>query len=158
MQTPKKKITAKTLGFTIPIIRKMLSDNKGKEVSLYQLIGMVKNTRTGTSDFGPWTAFKGIVEAIVFETGEAFLSGECLIPGGVTDVLEAHLIAAKKEDPNAQIQFGFEISVIETETAIGFEYVVRSLLEKDEAAVDPLAALKENLLPTNGKVKKLAKA
>ena len=154
-----KKITAKTLGFTIPVIRDLLAKTKeGEKVGLYQLMGAVKSTRSGISDYGPWVAFTGIVEAIIFSTGEVVMAGECLIPGGVTAVLEAQLIANQKADPTAQVHFGFEISVFKTDTTIGFEYDVKSLLKKDANAIDPLADLRANLLPTASKVKKLASA
>ena len=127
------------MGFTIPTIRELLSASKGKEVGLYQIMGAVKTTRTGTSDFGPWVAFKGFVEASNIQTGEVFLSGECLIPGGVTDVLEAQLIANKKSDPDAQVHFAFEIAVIATDVGGNPEAVKRDVTGKLIPVHDPSA-------------------
>lgn len=139
-----KKISSAKLGFGIKECREAAAKGKGKTVALYQVIGQANKIRTGMGDNGPWTAFCGMMEANTPD-GEVVRSGEVFLPGGVSDMLESQLLNMQKEDPSAQIQFAFEIGVFESQTPIGYEFDVVSLM-KEESSPDPLESLKKNLI------------
>lgn len=112
---------------------------------LYRVIGSAHGVKTGSSDFGPFVAFLGSFEATRYDTGETFVGGQCFVPKAVEDMLLASLHAGKKKDENSGIEFGIEIGLKLSDTAIGYEFTVTNLIKTKNA--DPLAALRAQLKP-----------
>lgn len=132
-----KKITAKTV----------LGDRPERPakgtVDLYTVYGIANGLVQRESDFGPWTKLTGSFEAVRIKDGEVFNSGACFLPEPMNSMLAAQLSQTDKEGKRTTraVEFSIMVSVKRTDTAIGYEYVAKSLVTLDQA--DPLAALRE---------------
>ncbi len=114
-----------------------------KTVALYSVFGIANGCQTGHSDYGDWIKLKGSFEAVRIGDGVVAQSGACILPEPVNSMIAANLMATDDEGKRTtqSVQFSFEIGVKRTETAIGYEYVTRPLVESGGA--DPLAALRD---------------
>ena len=114
-----------------------------KTVPLYTVFGIANGIATGTSDYGDWIKLKGSFEAVRISDGVVAQSGACILPEPVNSMVAAQLTQVDKDGKRVtqSVQFSFEIGVKRTETAIGYEYVTRPLVEQGGA--DPLAALRD---------------
>lgn len=146
-----KKISIKTAFGAIPAIRKAADsgaeyDEKGelkgkpKPVHIVRVMGIGHTVKTGESDNGPWTAIIGEAKAINVQTGEEIRSGKVFLPSPADEITAGQLAA---EGVNS-VQYAWDISVIAApDSAVGYEYVVESVMEPGEN--DPLAALEADM-------------
>ena len=120
-----KKITAKTLGFTMPAIRAKLANvENGVVVDLFKIGGIVSSTKAGASDFGSWLKLQGEFAAVVLETGEVYASPVAMLPEQVTAQVDAALQGGDA------VEFGIVIGVKRRDDiAVGYEYTVHSLID-----------------------------
>lgn len=116
-----KKITAKTLGFTMAKIRELVAP--GTPVALFRIVGVVNSTKAGASDFGPWLKLIGEFTAQNLVTGEVVSAPVAMLPEQVTQQVHAAL------QGGAAVEFAIELGVAKTETVIGYEYTVRSMID-----------------------------
>jgi len=149
MQVVTKITTAKVFG---KITKTMLAEMEkadadavkdGKQptiVPLYRMTGYVTDTKDGQGDNGPWVALKGDFSATRFDTGEVFMASSAFIPGATNDVI-AGLI---KSGQGKVIEFGCDVGIRLANTATGYEYVVRQLIEVDTSS-SPSQKLMANL-------------
>lgn len=126
-----KKITAKTLGFTMAKIRELVAS--GQPANLFRIVGVVNSTKAGASDFGPWLKLIGEFTAQNLTTGEVVSAPVAMLPEQVTQQVHAAL------QGGAAVEFAIELGAIKTETVVGYEFTVRSMI--DIKPTDRLQAL-----------------
>lgn len=108
-----RKITSKTLGFDKAKIMALLDANKNKPVSLYLLAGRANGTKTGESQYGPWTAFIGSFAAVAvaqgknedFKPGDEIRSPRCHVPQPMEDMIASSL----QETESGGVEFSLEV-------------------------------------------------
>jgi len=113
-----------------------------KATPLFTVIGIASKTKSGQSDFGPWTSLLGQFEATNIDTGELFIAPACFLPEPLNSMIAASLEETDDEGKqvNRSVQFAVEVGYKPNETAIGYEYTTKEIVESDQA--DPLAALR----------------
>jgi len=144
-----KKLSMKVLAAGRPSV-----PAEGETNWIANIVGIATGTKTGTSNFGDWTALTGnfIASTESKETGEElrFRTGVLFLPDVALFLITPALEQAGK---GAQIQFGFRIGVIKDDaTAPGYSYVAESLIEPTEN--DPLELLAAKSLPAPASAQK----
>jgi hypothetical protein len=117
-----------------------LKEARDESLDLLRIYGVVSAIEHGSSDKGSWTRLKGNFEAANLQTGETFMSGACFLPGIVSDLI------ANQFDPDgslgAEVQFAFDIGSEPADTATGYSYTVKPLVEpKQSSAIAEMKAL-----------------
>lgn len=117
--------------------------NGPTEFALYNVYGIASKLRTGVTDKGPWTSFKGQFEAVTPD-GEVFISGQVFLPQPFEDMLMSSLQQAQQQDDKASVQFAVRVFCVPPQkgkpSATGYEYRCESLIESVESS--PLADLR----------------
>lgn len=108
-----------------------------------------------------WTALQGEFEGVNAQQGNAdfgktLRSGKLFLPAGIQDVVESAVreienSAGGTESPN--VVFGLEIRSVKSSNRIGYSYEARNLMPPKQQ--DPLAAMREAIEKTAGKLKAL---
>jgi len=101
--------------------------SKVEPTELIRVWGIATGTVTGESQFGEWVALVGSFKAVNLSDGEVFTSSKCFLPSVASDYLVQYL-----KNGESSIEFALQIDSVPSETAIGYEYVVKPLLEVDE--------------------------
>lgn len=102
---------------------------------LFSIIGIARETITGTTQFGDFVGFAGEFEAINAETGEVFKAPKAFIPEPAQGMLAAALTG------NEAVEVGLTIGVKPHSGEMGYEYTCRPLFEAQ--GTDMLADLRE---------------
>lgn len=130
-------------GITIP---RLDQPNGPTEFVLYNVYGIASKLRTGVTDKGPWTSFKGQFEAVTPD-GEMFVSGQVFLPQPFEDMLMSSLQQAQQADDKASVQFAVKVFCVPPlkgkPSATGYEYRCESLIESVESS--PLADLRHKV-------------
>lgn len=173
------------LGTTVELLKKLVAkdivkrnqmvyqkDDNGVVIDpsprpLYRVFGQVRDTKTGISNFGEWTAFIGSFEAVRHSDHSRFQSATLHLQNPAEGLLLDHfhklrkeaLEQAKKTNPNATatdfpvtIIFAFDIGCqpsrkwVAEDVGNSYEYTVRTVFESD--TTDPLTALRAQALKT----------
>lgn len=121
-----------------------------KATDLYTVFGLANGLKTGQSDYGEWTALLGTFKAIRAHDGKVFFGAKCFLPSPADEMIQDALSAAREHDANAAVEFAYIIGVKPADTATGYEYTVRPVIEQK---ADALAALESRIA---GKVPALA--
>lgn len=132
------KISMKGIGAQPP--RGFVSKENPGPIPLAMLYGRTSRYTIGNSTFGEFTKFGGSFEAVNVATGAAYRSGNILLPRIVEDLLRGAL--DDREDQNAALEFSLEVGVKYADTATGYEYTVRPLVELAQS--DELSHLRES--------------
>jgi hypothetical protein len=136
----KKKVEAKTsasvlgkisIKTTYGVIAKKSIPDEGLELELVRFAGMAKAVERGEGNFGAWASLKGDFAAQNKQTGEMFISQAIFVPSAYGDALIASLENALMEDAGASIDFCVDVSIKAASNAIGYEYVVRPIMDTD---------------------------
>jgi len=106
---------------------KLDKNNLPKEPIL-RVGGIASGTKTGTSNYGPWTALTGDFVAINTQTGEEYRSGVCFVPGTALSLIEGALA----QSPDG-VEFGFDFGVKKADNAVGYEYTVKPVIKAKES-------------------------
>lgn len=115
----------------------------GKVVMLATLIGIARDYKIGTSEYGEFAKFSGDFEATRASDGEVFRSARLILPAIFADSLRERLDADNGDGgARAGVQFAVEIGVVGSEVAIGYEWTLAPI-GKVSGNADPLAALRE---------------
>jgi len=123
-----KKLSIKTL------IGAMKKPPEGETVTLCRFAGIAKATKTGESNFGPWTALVGDFAGINLETGEVTRSPVLFAPE-----IMMQMILPEVEAGNT-VDFVFDITATGDKTvAVGYRYGLKTVRAPSEN--DPLKAL-----------------
>ncbi len=110
------------------------------EKTLYDIYGVAHKTKTGHTDYGDWTAFKGEFEAITPD-GEIFRSGTCHLQEPFQEMLLAALSDAQSSNENGEgtVQFACRVSIVAPRkgkaSSTGYEYRVTPLVEARDSSV-----------------------
>lgn len=108
-----RKITSKEIGLLPKAMSEMVTaeDYNGKPIRVMRVYGMASGQKPGRSDNGEYIGFFGQFEAINLITGEKFRSKK-LILGAIGEMtLSDALTRAQADNPEAQIEFGADITV-----------------------------------------------
>ncbi len=110
-----------------------------KQTPVLRIFGILRNIEVGEhAQYGRFLKFKGDFQATDLRTGDISVSSVAFLPSPVDEMLEE----AFKGGDGASVEFGFDISVNpRPDTAIGYEFVVSSVLESRVS--DPMQALLE---------------
>jgi len=118
---------------------------------LVQMVGIATSIKTGTSNFGDWTALLGSFQATNMETGETVRSGMLFMP----DVALNLIIPSLNNKDNKGVEFGFNIGVKkDAASSVGYIYVAEPIF--DAAENDPLEMITKKL-PKLDNVKQIGK-
>lgn len=135
MSTLIRKISAKSVCGKV--------EKPKKAEPLFSVLGIASKTKTGNSDYGPWTALVGQFEATNFATGEVFVAPQCFLPEPLNSMLAESLNETDDEGKqvNNSVQFAIEVGIKPSDVPIGYEYTTKEVVKADTA--DPLAALRD---------------
>lgn len=141
-----KKLSTKTIIGTVPIEK---SDPADKRVHLYDMFGIAVGIKTGESNYGSFTAFKGEFRAVV-PGGDVFQSSTCFVPS----VIESQLSIAVGEAKGQQVKFAFKVFAAKTEKSPFYTYEIESLVApKPSDAMQELSSVvgvnTDKLLPAS---------
>ena len=120
------------------------ADNSSLELG--KVVGIARGTKTGESNFGPWTALTGdfmFVPSTGANEGKQFRSGVLFVPDVVLDLV---LPIVSGLDRGGSVEIAFAIKARKDETStIGYAYSADFLAAP--AANDPLENLMALALP-----------
>ncbi len=94
---------------------------KAKEEYLYRIAGTITGLKTGETGFGTWVGFKGNFVARRFD-GVLFAAPSAFVPQPMQDMFEAAILTQEAEGLVASVQFGLDVSIIQSDSSVGFEY------------------------------------
>jgi hypothetical protein len=142
--TISKKLSMKVLAGNIKAAVKSLAN--GESVDLARVVGIARGTKTGESQFGPWTALTGdfIAESLHGDkAGNRYRTGTLFLPDVALDLVLPHVEGLAKGDG---VELAFKLSAEANEDANhGYVYGAEFLTEPEEN--DPLEALAAKALP-----------
>lgn len=148
MSTLIRKVTAKA------ICGKMSVPEKAKR--LFSVFGIATKTKSGSTDYGMWTALVGRFEAVNIETGEVFEAPQCFLPEPLNTMIAEALEQTETETDdegvetetrvNTSVGFSVEVGIKPSDVPIGYEYTTKENVKADTA--DPLAALRDQTAKT----------
>lgn len=136
-------------------------DKKNSEYALYNIYGMATSYRSGEGTYGPWFSLRGDfgVETLLdygdFKSGTEYRSAEAFLPTIVNDLYVSDVMKALNAEGSKNVKFALKIGVRKADNPIGYEYTVKSLMEKTDT--DMLSAIKNEVLPSKGEVKQVEK-
>lgn len=96
--------------------------------AILRVAGIATGTKTGTSNYGPWTALTGDFYAVNLESGEEFRAGKAFLPSTALGLVEGAL-----SDSPEGVEFAFDFGVKAAENAIGYEYTVKPVVKAKES-------------------------
>lgn len=128
--TPVNKITVATVYGKIKVAD---LPPEGEEKVLCRIAGYANGTKSGSTQFGPWSAALGDFAATNMDTGEVFASKTALVPGAMGDMIISTLEEKLKEDATQKLAFSCEIAVKRSPRNPDekYEYVVRPIMETE---------------------------
>lgn len=149
-----KKLGAKQI---LGDVKKVVADqcaNDGDTYRAYSVFGTADGIRTGTSNYGEWTAFQGRMEAINYVTGEHYAAVQCFIPEPLQSLIKGALAE------NDSVEFAFSVAVKRRDDLKeGYEYLVQPHKQATEAdPLEKLRALVPQLEAPKAEAEKPAKA
>lgn len=151
MTTFLKKLGAKQI---MGNVKKAVQDycpNDGDKVTLYTVFGVANGIKTGTTNYGPWTAFQGQFEAQNHVDQNAYASNQAFIP----EPLQSMLVAALEKSDT--VQFAITVDVKRRDDLnVGYEFLPTPHIQTQEN--DPLAHLRSALPQIAAPVKLAAPA
>ena len=135
MSTLIRKISSKSICGKIEVPK--------KATRLFTVYGHAMKTKTGSTDYGSWTALVGRFEAVNLETGEVFESPQCFLPEPHNTMIQVSLEELDDDGNrvNNSVGFSIEVGVKPSDVPIGYEYTTKENVKADVA--DPLASLRE---------------
>lgn len=133
-----KKLGAKQIIGNVKKAVKDFCEDDGDKVSLYTIFGVANGVKTGTSNYGDWTAFQGTFEAANHVDGLEYASNQAFI----TEPIQSMLVAALEKSDS--VQFAITVDVKRRDDLNqGYEYLTTPHLQTQEN--DPLAHLRGNI-------------
>lgn len=117
MTTITKKISVSTVFGRISAERVGELKKTGEWFRVGRFFGVATGSKTGVSQFGPWTALTGTFRGINAETGEVFEGSQLLLPMGL-----AEAAAVQLNDGAASLSLAFDIKIKHREIAGSDKY------------------------------------
>ncbi len=130
-------------------IEKAKPDAPG-QIDLFNIIGIVKGFKTGTTDNGEWISFEGDFKATRLLDGEVFRGPRAFISEPAQSMLEQAL------EDNETVEMAFMVSIVPGSNAYGYEYRTSPLITPAEN--DGIAALELKIKSLPAPVKPAPKA
>lgn len=138
MTTFLKKLGAKQI---MGNVKKAVQDycpNDGDKVTLYTVFGVANGIKTGTTNYGQWTAFQGQFEAQNHVDQNAYASNQAFIP----EPLQSMLVSALEKSDT--VQFAITVDVKRRDDLnVGYEFLPTPHIQAQEN--DPLAHLRSSV-------------
>jgi hypothetical protein len=132
-----KKITMAGIFGNIKLIVKPMKDGDTKD--LLQVFGIANGTKTGESDFGPFTGLRGQFKAKNLLDQKEYVSSLLYLPPVANDLVLGQFVGGTKE-----VTLGFILSVTcDMEQQIGYVYTAKPLFEPEKN--NPLALLESKI-------------
>lgn len=126
------KITVSTIGINPKELLPQLAEGS---IDVMEVMGVVTGVQTGTTSFGDFMKLVGSFEATNLLTGEVFVSGKCILPSVINDLV------AGQVRPDTKFAFAFVIGIEEDDNAIGYKYNFQPLVKiEGDKALDSLRA------------------
>lgn len=130
-----KKLGAKQI---VGDIKKAVRDfcaNDGDKVTVYTIFGTANGVKTGTSNYGDWTAFQGTFEATNYVDGNSYASNQAFI----TEPIQSMLVQALQNSD--AVDFAITVDVKRRDDLqCGYEYITTPHVQTQTS--DPLAHLR----------------
>lgn len=127
-----KKMSIRGLLGAKPTARAIPEGNE--EIYLVRVWGIASGLKSGSSDFGEWTALTGDFKGCPLKTGEISRSGVLFVPDVLLDLIQPRV------EQGQVVEFAFELGIrAESDSATGYVYVCRPLV--DTPTSDVMAAL-----------------
>lgn len=122
-----KKISTKTVcGDIAP--SKILKEG----TPLYRVYGIVRGIKTGQTQYGEFTGFRGDFRAQNVETKEAFAGAVCYLPPVAQDLV----LGAFDMNTRQPLNFAFEIGIKENlKVPMKYEYTCEPLMKPQESDI-----------------------
>ncbi len=133
-----KKLGAKQI---VGNVKKAVSDfcaNDGDRAALYTIFGVANGIKTGTTQYGEWTAFQGQFEATNYVDGLSYASNQAFI----TEPIQSMLVQALQNSD--AVDFAITVDVKRRDDLErGYEYITTPHMQTQES--DPLAHLRKSV-------------
>ena len=135
-----KKITVKEINLSTEALEAIAEQSgKGKGVVVARIYGRIMKTESGNSQYGPYTRYYGEFEAVNTVDGSVHRSQQLIVPA-VGEAMVAEMLASvKKDNPDAVVQIGFDVSVKyydnSNKSGTKFKFEVSPLVDKGEDAL-----------------------
>lgn len=113
---------------------------------IYRIVGIANGIRSDEGAYGPWIALEGTFQAMRFEDGQIFRSGQCFLPQIALNLVLPVLKS------NSAVEFAFNVGIQFSDSQIGYEYTVEPLIDTEEN--DPINVLIKKI-PNENKVAQL---
>jgi hypothetical protein len=96
-----------------------------------RISGYATGTKSGMTQYGPWTAFLGDFAGVNHDTGEITMGKACLIPGAMGDALIESFAELAKESDAPKMRFSVDVFVKRNAREPGkkYDYKVAPVLE-----------------------------
>ncbi len=149
MAESKKKgaVTALRKLTTLTILGEKMHRPAVKEEYLYRITGTITGIKTGETQYGNWVGFKGNFVARRHD-GKLFAAPAAFVPQPMQDMFEAAILGQEAEGLVASVRFGLDISVIQADSSVGFEYKCVPVIEMASEGQSLLeSTLEETPLP-----------
>ncbi len=132
-----KKLTSKIIMGDTKINARLIPDGKQK-LDLYQILGIAGDTKTGSSDYGPWTALLGQFRATNMITGEIFEAFKVLLPAVLSEMILGKM---GSQGPDGRgVSFAFIVGImVDEKSTIGYTYYAKPVIEP--GVEDPMQKL-----------------
>lgn len=139
-----KKLSVATVFGKIDLKKLIAADEKGETVPVMRVMGSAIGTKTGDSNFGPWTALQGQFKAINLDTGETSEAATLFLP----DVALTPILVGLAAPGARGVQFAIDIHAKYAADAkpggVPYEYTFVPLLPAEDT--DPIKQLELRLL------------
>jgi hypothetical protein len=136
-----KKISVATVCGKIDVKALLAAENE--QINLMQVIGSAVGIKTGTSNYGDWTALEGVFKATNLQTGETVGASVLFLP----DVALIPIRVALSQEGARGVEFAIKLGVKYARDAKPggsvYEYTWEPLLPAD--ASDPISRLEAKL-------------
>lgn len=123
----------------------------GDSIFVGRFFGVATGSKTGTSQYGPWTALTGSFAGINSD-GEEFRAAQCLLPLGIPETIAAQLAQESVSEVYFSVDIFAKYKKIGNED--GHEYFSKS--HETPSAEDPLIKMASALPQLPVAVKQLA--
>jgi hypothetical protein len=114
---------------------------RGIEKQYMRVVGIVRGTKTTTSQYGDSIEFQGEFEAINMLTAEVYNGSKLFLP----QIAEGFLFSAVSCAEGNAVEFAFDIGIKPSATPMGYEYTIKPLIEQTQES--PLKKLMAGLPP-----------
>ena len=111
---------------------------------LFAFYGLCRSYAEESNSYGVYIRFKGDFKARNMRTGQEYRSATAILPKVAEDFLANVMLRAQEYAGMAYVEFGIVVGMVQSDTPVGYEFTVRTLVEDKDT--DPLAALEAKIM------------